>query len=130
MERTTRTIATCGSFELEIDKYLGTSDLVVVDTVTGTRVSVRRPNLHDHAGVGASVYEAVKGLASLPASMREEFGRKTEEIAGITAMLTQDFEFGEQLQAARTRQREIEAALDLDKATEGSQAMGAQAEAN
>jgi len=126
----TRTIATCGSFELEIDKYLGTSDLVVVDTVTGTRVSVRRPNLHDHAGVGASVYEAVKGFASLPASMREEFGRKTEEIAGITAMLAQDFEFGEQLQAARTRQREIEAALDLDKATEGSQAMGAQAEAN
>ena len=59
--------------------------------------------------------------------LREEFGRKTEELAGIQTMLDQGFEFREELEAARKRQREIEAELDLDKSTAGTSAMEAEA---
>ena len=46
--------------------------------------------------------------------------------AGIQSMLSQDFEFREELEAARKRQREIESELDLDKATAGTSAMEAE----
>jgi hypothetical protein len=48
-------------------------------------------------------------------------------MVSIDKMLTDDFEHRDALAAARARQAEIEALLDLDKDTAGSQAMNAEA---
>lgn len=120
-------IAQLGNFVLETSRWGGTVDLVLVEQTLGARVRVERPPMHELIGVGAATYEAFKGFVSLPADLRGEYGQKTEELAGIQAMLEQDFEFREELEAARMRQREIEAELDLDKATAGTSAMETEA---
>jgi hypothetical protein len=91
------------------------------------RVRVNRPQMADMSGVGLAAYETFKDFVKWPQDLREEFGHKTEELAGIQAMLDMDFEFRDELEAARARQREIEAELDLDKATVGTSAMEAEA---
>jgi N12 class adenine-specific DNA methylase/phospholipid N-methyltransferase len=116
-----------GTFALETSVWGGTTDLVLVDQTMGIRARVDRPAMHDRHGVGVATYEGIKAFVEMPAKLREEFGRKTEELAGIQTMLDQGFEFREELEAARKRQREIEAELDLDKAAAGTSAMEAEA---
>lgn len=116
-------LAQLGRFFLETSLWGGTLDLVLVEPTLGVRARVERPPMHEPAGVGTATYEAFKGFASLPGDLRLEYGHKTEELAGIQTMLAQDFEFRDELAAARKRQREIEAELDLDKATAGTSAM-------
>lgn len=120
------TVAQLGNFVLETSRWGGTTDLVLVEQSMGVRVRVERPAMHDVHGVGRATYEAFKSFVSLPGDLREEYGQKTNELAGIQSMLNQDFEFREELEAARKRQREIESELDLDKATAGTSAMEAE----
>ena len=120
------TVAQLGNFVLETSRWGGTTDLVLVEQSMGVRVRVERPAMHDVHGVGRATYEAFKSFVSLPGDLREEYGQKTNELAGIQSMLNLDFEFREELEAARKRQREIESELDLDKATAGTSAMEAE----
>lgn len=120
-------IARIGNFVLEASRWGGTTDLILRETSTGMRVRVNRPQMADMSGVGLAAYETFKDFVKWPQDLREEFGHKTEELAGIQAMLDMDFEFRDELEAARARQREIEAELDLDKATVGTSAMEAEA---
>lgn len=105
-------VAQLGNFVLETARWGGTTDLVLVEQSMGVRVRVERPAMHDVLGVGVATYEAFKRFVSLPWDLREEYGQKTNELAGIQSLLNQDFEFREELEAARKRQREIESELD------------------
>lgn len=120
-------VAQIGNFALETVRWGGTLDLVLIEVQVGVRVRVDRPAMHELRGVGQATYDAFKAFVALPSDLREEYGRKTEELNGIQALLDQDFEFREELEAARKRQREIEAELDLDKAVAGTSAMEAEA---
>jgi len=102
--------------------YTGT-ELEVVTPKSGLRATVDRPNMNDVTGVGQAVLNTIAGVASDPAKLREEYGRKREELVGVEKMLGEDFEQRAALAQARARQAEIEAQLDLDKATVGSQSM-------
>lgn len=85
--------------------------------------NVERPNMNDVAGVGNAVLNTIAAIAGDPAKLREEYGRKTEELASVERMLGEDFAQRDALFKARARQAEIEAELDLDKATTGTQSM-------
>ena len=75
---------------------------------------------------GEAAIATIAGISRDPAKLREEFGRKTEELHSVEKMLGEDFEHRDELASARARQAEIEALLDLDKATTGSQTMDAE----
>ena len=102
--------------------YMAT-ELEVVTPKSGLRATVERPNMSDVSGVGLAVLKTIAGVAGDPAKLREEYGRKREELAGAEKMLGEEFGQREALVHARARQAEIEALLDLDKATVGSQSM-------
>jgi hypothetical protein len=70
-----------------------------------------------------SVLKSIERIGDDPARLREEFGRKVEELASVEKLLAEEFEQRDELAAARARQAEIEGLLDLDKAAAGSQAM-------
>lgn len=119
--------AELGGFVLEAERtYMG-AFLNVLDRVSGHRESVDRPNMGDIEGVGNAILTSIAYLAEMPGLLRLEYGRKADEKAAVSKLLQEEFQFREELEAARKRQREIEALLDLDKATEGSQAMGEEA---
>jgi hypothetical protein len=105
---------------------LSPADLEVTAPNSGLRAVVDRPSMNDPHGVGRAVLATIAGIAKDPAKLREEFGRKTEELASIDELLAQDFEHREELVKVRARQTEIEAMLDLDKSTDGSQSMEAE----
>ncbi len=109
-----------------VPRLLSSADLVVTAPNSGLKATVDRPSMNDPLGVGRAALETIKAVSKDPARLREEFGRKIEEAASLDRLLTQDFEHREALAQARARQAEIEAMLDLDKATEGSQSMEAE----
>jgi N12 class adenine-specific DNA methylase len=109
-----------------VPRFLSPADLEVTAPNSGLRAVVDRPSMNDPIGVGRAVLATIAGIANDPGKLREEFGRKTEELASIDNLLAQDFEHHEELTKARARQTEIEAMLDLDKSTDGSQAMEAE----
>lgn len=120
--------AQVNGFELSLERgFMGASELVVTAPNSGLRATADRPNMNDVIGVGRAALKTIAAIADDPARLREEFGRKTEEMASVETMLTGDFEHREALEAARARQTEIEALLDLDKDTAGSQTMNAEA---
>jgi hypothetical protein len=120
--------AQVNGFELSLERgFMGASELVVTAPNSGLRATADRPNMNDVIGVGRAALKTIAAIADDPARLREEFGRKTEEMASVEKMLTGDFEHREALEAARARQTEIEALLDLDKDTAGSQTMNAEA---
>ena len=112
-------------FQLSVERGVLATDLVVVAPNSGLRALVERPNMNDVAGVGEAAIATIAGISRDPAKLREEFGRKTEELHSVEKMLGEDFEHRDELASARARQAEIEALLDLDKATTGSQTMDA-----
>lgn len=118
--------AEVNGFQLSVERGIMATDLVVVAPNSGLRALVDRPNMNDMVGVGDAAIATIAGISRDPAKLREEFGRKTEELQGVEKMLGEEFEHRDELAKARTRQAEIEALLDLDKATTGSQAMDAE----
>lgn len=82
--------------------------------------------MNDVTGVGNATLKTIAGIPRDPAKLREEYGCKTEELAGVEEMLVEDFEHRGALATARARQSEIEGHLDLDKSTAGSQALDAE----
>ena len=116
-----------GGIEVEAYKFYDETRLQVVGPVSGVLVHVDRPAMTDAEGVGAAVMEAVQDLARMPAALREEYGRKTEELANVRDLRNAEFEHAARLEQLLNRQREIEAELDLDKDVAGTQAMGAEA---
>jgi hypothetical protein len=120
--------AQVNGFELSLERgYIGASDLVVTAPNSGLRATVDRPTMNDVIGVGRAALQTITAVAIDPARFREEYRRKTEELVSVDKMLTDDFEHREALAAARARQAKIDALLDLDKDTAGSQTMNAEA---
>jgi N12 class adenine-specific DNA methylase len=109
-----------------VPRFLSPAELEVTAPNSGLRAAVDRPSMNDPAGVGRAALATIAQVAGDPARLREEFGRKTEEVASIDELLAQDFEHREALAQARAKQAEIEAMLDLDKATDGTQSMEAE----
>lgn len=124
--RTEGAFAEVNGFRLTVERDYLTTNLVVVAPNSGLRAVVERPNMNDVVGVGEAALKTVAGIARDPSKLREEFGRKTEELKSVEKMLGEDFEHREELAKARARQAEIEALLDLDKSTAGTQAMDAE----
>lgn len=118
--------AEVNGFRLCAERGILATELVVVAPNSGLRALVERPNMNDLTGVGRAAIATMAGISRDPAKLREEFGRKTEELQGIEKMLGQDFGHREELAKARARQAEIEALLDLDKSAAGTQAMDAE----
>lgn len=118
--------AEVNGFLLSAERGILATDLVVVAPNSGLRALVERPNMNDVVGVGEAAIATIAGISRDPAKLREEFGRKTEELHGVEKMLGEEFEHRDELAKARARQAEIEALLDLDKATTGSQGMDAE----
>jgi hypothetical protein len=118
--------AEVNGWRLDVERCMGLASLVVVAPHSGLRVTVDRPNMNDVVGVGQAALAAIRGLAREPVRLREEFGRKTQELQGVEKLLGEDFGHREELAEVRARQAEIEALLDLDKATAGTQAMAAE----
>ena len=117
---------TVGAFELSVVPSYGSSELEILAPESGLRATADRPNMNDVIGVGMSVVKAIQRIADDPAKLREEFDRKTEEVAGVETLLAEEFGQREELAAARARQAEIEGLLDLDKAATEGQAMDAE----
>ena len=115
--------ADVGGFTLKVLRGYMAVELEVCTPYSGLSAKVERPNMNDVVGVGNAALATIGAIARDPAKLREEFGRKTDELASIEKMLTEDFEQREELMKARARQAEIEALLDLDKSTAGTQAM-------
>lgn len=110
-------------FEVVAMRGVPSWDIAVVAPNSGLRAMVERPHMNDLRGVGGAVLATIAGIEQDPAKLREEFGRKTEELQEVEQMLTEEFAQREELVAARARQAEIEAMLDLDKDAAGTQQM-------
>lgn len=115
-----------GGFELAVCRHGLSAQVEIKAPNSGLRATPERPHMNDVAGVGLAVLEAIARVVGDPGKLKEEFGRKTNEVAGIEKLLAEDFEQRDELVAARARQAEIEGLLDLDKATAGSQVMDAE----
>jgi N12 class adenine-specific DNA methylase len=118
--------AEVNGFKLSVVRGYMAVELEVTTPHSGLSANVERPNMNDVVGVGNAAINTIAAIARDPAKLREEYGRKTEELASVEQMLTEDFEHREPLAQARARQAEIEAQLDLDKAAAGTQAMEAE----
>lgn len=118
--------AEVNGFKLSVERGFTAIDIVVIAPNSGLRALVERPNMNDVVGVGEAALATIAGISRDPAKLREEFGRKTEELQSVEKMLGEEFEHRDALVKARARQAEIEALLDLDKATTGCQAMDAE----
>jgi len=94
---------------------------------SGLRAVVERPHMNEVVAVGEAVLETIRGVAEDPSKLRREHADKAEELASIEKMLQEDFAQRDALVAARSRQAEIEAMLDLDKDTAGAAAMETEA---
>ncbi len=112
-----------GDFELAVAVRLLSAELEIRAPGSGLRATADRPHMNDVTGVGMSVLKSIERIGDDPARLREEFGRKVEELASVEKLLAEEFEQRDELAAARARQAEIEGLLDLDKAAAGSQAM-------
>ena len=119
--------AEVNGFHLSAERDFMTTNLIVIAPNSGLRALVERPNMNDVVGVGEAAIVTISGITRDPAKLREEFGRKTEELQNVEKMLGEEFAHRDALAQARARQAEIEALLDLDKATAGSQAMDSEA---
>ena len=108
---------------LAAEKHFMTAELEITAPNSGLRATAERPNMNDVIGVGRAALDAIGRIAGDSSRLREEFGRKAEDLASVERLLGEDFEQRDALAAARARQAEIESQLDLDKATAGSQAM-------
>jgi hypothetical protein len=82
--------------------------------------------MNDVVGVGRTTLDTIRAIAQDPAKLRDEKTRKTSELASVEVLMEQEFEHRDELAQARARQAEIEAQLDLDKSTTGSQEMAAE----
>jgi N12 class adenine-specific DNA methylase len=102
------------------------AELVVRAPHSGLTVTVDRPNMNDVVGVGRTTLDTIRAIAQDPAKLRDEKTRKTSELASVEVLMEQEFEHRDELAQARARQAEIEAQLDLDKSTTGSQEMAAE----
>jgi N12 class adenine-specific DNA methylase len=121
--RDTSPFGEIGGFVLSAEKHFLAFELEIEAPNSGLRAKADRPNMNDLAGVGRAALDAIARIAGDPSRLREEFGRKTEEVASIEKLLAEDFDQRAALAAARARQAEIDSQLDLDKAAAGSQAM-------
>lgn len=122
--RTDGPFAEINGFKLVATRGFGAAwELVVVAPNSGLRATVDRPHMNDVHGVGVAALETIRNIQNDPAKLRQEYGRKTDELQQVEAMLAQDFQHREDLAQARARQTEIEAMLDLDKDASGTQSM-------
>lgn len=117
-----------GGFRIDVDRFAGTVEVLVTTPDGRETATCERPALQDTDGLGRAVLETIASFKRKPAQLREEYGRKCEELAGIEQMLNESFPHQEELDAALQRQREIEAELDLDKADLSAQTMDAEAD--
>lgn len=116
--------AEINGFKLVATRGIGAGwDMTVVAPNSGLRATVDRPHMNDVHGVGVAALETIRNIQNDPAKLREEFGRKTDELRQVEEMLAQDFMQREELAQARARQVEIESMLDLDKDASGTQSM-------
>lgn len=116
-------IGSMGSFKLFMVTGWGRAELEIEAPHSGFRRIANRPTMLDIVGVGESAMEVIKAFETLPQQLRIEYDAKAEELARAQQFLTEDFEGREALNEALSRQRAIEAELNLDKATEGTAAM-------
>ncbi len=121
--RNTAPFGEVNGFKLAAEKHFLTAELEITAPNSGLRATAERPNMNDVVGVGRAALDAIGRIAGDPSRLREEFGRKAEDLASVERLLGEGFEQRAALAAARARQAEIESQLDLDKATAGSQAM-------
>lgn len=120
-------LGSLGGFKLIVERDWNTWLLVLEAPNSGLKAAIDRPNMNDVAGVGRAAIAAVRSVSGDPERLRAEHGSKCEEVASIDVLLKQDFAQRDELAAARARQSEIEAELDLDKDLAGTAALSAEA---
>jgi N12 class adenine-specific DNA methylase/predicted RNA methylase len=113
-------------FRLLVERDWKSWALVLHAPNSGLKATVDRPNMNDVVGVGQAALDALKSVAGDPERLRVEHASKCEELASVDVLLAQEFDKKDELAAARARQAEIEAQLDLDKDTAGTADMSAE----
>lgn len=115
-----------GRFTVEYLKRFAEPSLYLVGPNSGVETRVDRPHINDLEGLGAALVKTFQRIAEAPGMLRDEYGDRSNELATTRRMMEQEFDHVERLDALLRRQHEIEAELDLDKDTEGSQNMAAE----
>lgn len=116
-----------GGFNVKYHKFLREADLYLVGPASSYELYVDRPSMNDLDGVAAAVTKAMRRMCSMPEELRDEYGRKANEIATVRQLMAQEFEHTDRLDKLLQRQREIETELDLDKDEAGSQQLATEA---
>lgn len=114
------TIGHLGQFALEATRVFTEARLYVRTPVGLHEWGVARPHMNQVEDVGLSALATIQKIASWPQALRTEYGHHVSELAYLRKSVAATFEHADRLDALRKRQREIEVALDLDKALAGT----------